>query len=94
MIRAKYKRHRLFQIRDTVLKLVPELLVEAFFFRKRFFINLQISMNAQILDQTIVVPWLRATILLDLMSASVLMVMRGMAKTAQVILRYNGLLLF
>ena len=94
MIRATYKRHSLFQIRDTVLKFVPELLVEAFFFRKRFFINLQISMNAQILDQTIVVPWLRATILLDLMSASVLMVMRGMAKTAQVILRYNGLLLF
>ena len=94
MIRATYKRHRLFQIRDTVLKFVPELLVEAFFFRKRLFINLQISMNAQILGQTIVVPWLRATILLDLMSASVLMVMRGMAKTAQVILRYNGLLLF
>ena len=51
-------------------------------------------MNAQISGQAIVVPWLRATILLDLTSASVLMVMRGMAKTAQVIVRYNGLLLF
>ena len=94
MIRATYKRHRLFQIRDTVLKFVPELLVEAFFFRKRLFINLQISMNAQISGQAIVVPWLRATILLDLTSASVLIVMRGMVKTAQVIVRYNGLLLF